>query len=327
MPPADRGDGGVPRERPPAERVAPRDAERVSDDGRTPSRRRRGDDCQGALVLIGGACSPHGAAFGTFLDLCRGRDGGRIVAFTTASGDPETSAHAWMHDFAIAGARNVEIPIVDRRSRAQDARIADLVREADGVFLGGGDQVHLVATLGGSRVERAMRDAYARGAVIGGTSAGAAALTETIMAGGERDERGELVDLYTGPGFGFLGFRAVIDTHFAERRRLHRLFVAIAANPDLMGLGIDEDTALVVRGHIGRVHGPGGVTFVDGRGVRFDTANEVGRPGAGLTLSYLRVGIVGAGYDFNLRERELEILLEEAEVEEPTPSVKGTEAR
>jgi len=278
-------------------------------------------------VLIGGACSPHGEAFGAFLDLCRGREGGRIVGFTTASGDPEASAHAWMHDFAVAGACNVEIPIVDRRSRAQDARIADLVREADGIFLGGGDQVHLVATLGGSRVERAMREAYGRGAVVAGTSAGAAALTETIMAGGERDERGELVDLYTGPGFGLLGFRAVIDTHFAERRRLHRLFVAIAANPDLMGLGIDEDTALVVRGHVGRVHGPGGVTFVDGRGVRFDTANELQRPGVGLTLSYLRVGIVGAGYDFNLRERELEILLEEAEVEEPTPTVKGTGAR
>ena len=236
-------------------------------DGAPVERRRRADERAGALVLIGGACSPHGAAFGAFLDLCRGREGGRIVGFTTASGDPETSAHAWMHDFAIAGARNVEIPIVDRRSRAQDERIAALVRDAHGVFLGGGDQVHLVATLGGSRVERAMREAYARGAVIGGTSAGAAALTETIMAGGERDEQGELVDLYIGPGFGLLGFRAVIDTHFTVRRRLQRLFVAIAGNPELLGLGIDEDTAFVVRGHVGTVHGAGGVTFVDGRGV------------------------------------------------------------
>jgi len=303
------------------------DARRSAGDGTAPSRRRRADECEGALVLIGGACSPHGPALGAFLDLCRGRDGGRIVGFTTASGDPEASAHAWLHDFAVAGARNVEIPIVDRRSRAQDARIADLVRAADGIFLGGGDQVHLVATLGGSRVGRAIREAYQRGAVVGGTSAGAAALTETIMAGGERDEHGEIVDLYTGPGFGLLGFRAVIDTHFAERRRLHRLFVAIANNPELMGLGIDEDTALVVRGHLARVHGPGGVTFVDGRGVRFDTANAAQRPGVGLTLSYLRVGIVGAGYDFNLRERELELLLEEAEEEEPTPTVKGAEVR
>jgi cyanophycinase len=293
-------------------------------DGRA---RRRADERAGALVLIGGACAACGDALGSFLELCDGRRGGRIVALTTASGDPEASAHAWMRDFHDAGARNVEIPIVDRRTRAQDARIADMIRDAQGIFLGGGDQVHLVATLGGSHVERAMREAYANGAVIGGTSAGAAALTETILAGGEHDAAGELVDMYIGPGFGLLGFRAVIDTHFAERRRLHRLFVAIANNPDLLGLGIDEDTALVVRGHVATVRGSGGVTFVDGRGVRFDNADEVKRAGAGLTLSYLRVGIVGAGYDFNLRERELQTLVEARETTESTPTVKGADAR
>ncbi|HEU4631265.1 MAG TPA: cyanophycinase [Gemmatimonadaceae bacterium] len=293
-------------------------------DGRA---RRRADEQAGALVLIGGACAPHGEAFGAFLDLCEGRRGGRIVALTTASGDPEASAHVWLHDFQEAGARNVEIPIVDRRARAQDARIADLVRGAQGIFLGGGDQVHLVATLGGSRLERALREAYADGAVIGGTSAGAAALTETILAGGEHDGAGELADMYIGPGFGLLGFRAVIDTHFAERRRLHRLFVAIANNPDLLGLGIDEDTALVVRGHLATVHGSGGVTFVDGRGVRFDNADEVKRCGAGLTLSYLRVGIVGAGYEFNLRERELQTLVDARETAETTPTVRGADVR
>jgi cyanophycinase len=285
--------------------------------------RRRADDRTGALVLIGGACSPTGDALGAFLDLCRGRQGGRIVVFTTASGDPEASAHAWMHDFKVAGATAVEIPIVDRRSRAQDACIVDMVRDAQGIFFGGGDQVHLVATLGGSRVERAIRDAYARGATVGGTSAGAAALTETILAGGERDEQGALVDMYTGPGFGLLGFRAVVDTHFAERRRLQRLFVAIANNPDLLGLGIDEDTALVVHGHLGTVHGPGGVTFVDGRDVQLDTANEPKRPGVGLTLSYLRVGIVGAGWEFDLRERELAILVQERAEGDVTPVVKA----
>jgi len=291
-----------------------------------PATRRRGDERAGALVLMGGAVQPRGAALGAFLDLCDGRDGGRVVAFTTASHNALRSAHAWTRDFAQAGVHNVEIPIVDRRDRAQDSRIADLVREARGIFLGGGDQVHLMATLGGSRVGAAIRDAYAAGAVVAGTSAGAAALTETILAGGETDGAGALVDMYLGPGFGLLGFRAVIDTHFAERRRLQRLFVAISGNPELMGLGIDEDTALVVRGHLGVVHGSGGVTFVDGRGVRFDNADEAKRTGAGLTLSYLRVGLVGPGYEFNLRERELEILVQARAQEQETPSVKGEEA-
>ncbi|HYR11910.1 MAG TPA: cyanophycinase, partial [Longimicrobium sp.] len=219
------------------------------------------------------------------------------------------SARQWVKDFAAAGAHQVDFPIVDSRERAQDPVVARMIQDADAVFLGGGDQVHLVATVGGSRVDRAVREAYAGGATICGTSAGAAALTETILAGGEPDEYGQMQDLHLGPGFGLLGFRAMIDTHFTQRRRLQRLFMVIAQNPETLGLGIDEDTALVVQGHLGEVVGKGSVTFVDGRGVRFDNADECmdGKP---LTLSYLRVGIVGAGYSLNLRERELEVLIQ-----------------
>ena len=290
----------------------------------TPSNRRAGDTT-GTLVLIGGACSPNGEALGAFVGRSDGRAGGRIVGFTTASGDPRGSALAWRSDLEAAGASNVEIPIVANRNAAQDRGIAQLVEEAQGIFLGGGDQVHLVATLSGSRVGSAIRDAYRRGAVVCGTSAGAAALTETILAGGEVDETGKHSDMHIGPGLGLLGFRAMIDTHFAQRRRLHRLFVAIAANPDLMGLGIDEDTAFVVQGHLGEVVGKGGVTFVDGRGVRFDNADQL-TSGARLTLSYLRVGMLGPGYQFNLRERELECLVEAKKGSEPVESVRGESA-
>jgi cyanophycinase len=271
--------------------------------------RRRTDRGPGTLVLIGGACEPQGEALGAFLRLSNALDGGKIVGITTASQDPANSAREWMKAFEQAGATHVEIPIVDRRDRAQDRRIARMVEEADGIFFGGGDQVHLVATLGGSRLDRAVREAYAAGVTVCGTSAGSAALTETILAGGEPDEYGKMQDVHLGPGFGLLGFRAMIDTHFTQRRRLQRLFMVIAQNAELLGLGIDEDTALVVQGHLGEVVGRGSVTFVDGRGVRFDNADQCmnGNP---LTLSYLRVGIVGAGYTLNLRERELEVLVQ-----------------
>ncbi len=288
--------------------------------------RRRGDRHSGALVLIGGACDPRGEALGSFLDRCGARSGGKVVGITTASADPAGSAREWMAAFAAAGAHNVEIPVIDRRDRAQDPRIAEMVRGADGIFLGGGDQVHLMATLGGSRVDRALREAYARGATVCGTSAGAAALTETILAGGEPDEYGQMQDVHLGPGFGLLGFRAMIDTHFTQRRRLQRLFMVIAQNPELMGLGIDEDTAVVIQGHLGEVKGRGSLTFVDGRGVRFDNADEC-MSGAPLTLSYLRVGIVGAGYTFNLRERELEVLIRARRENEETEVVRGEQAR
>jgi cyanophycinase len=275
----------------------------------TARRRTPVDSARGALALIGGACTPNGDALGAFLRLAGADDGAPIVGLTTASSNPAGAAALWRRDFTAAGARNVEIPIVATRDQANDASLAERVRGAAGVFLGGGDQVHLIATLSGTLVGEAIRESFRRGAVVCGTSAGAAALTETTMAGGEVDENGNEVEMYIGPGLGLLCFNTVIDTHFAQRRRLHRLFVAIAGYPQLLGLGIDEDTGLVVHGSVGEVVGKGGVTFVDGRDtVRFDNASTVTKGGE-LTLSHLRVGLVGTGQRFELEARELEVLI------------------
>ena len=268
------------------------------------------DGAQGALVVIGGACTPEGEALGAFIRLAGANRGAPIVGFTTASSNAARSAKAWRKDFAMAGVSNVEFPIVTARDQADDQGVANLVAGASGIFLGGGDQVHLTATLSGTKVGEAIRAAFVRGAVVCGTSAGAAALTETTMAGGEIDADGNEVEMYIGPGLGLLCFGSVIDTHFAQRRRLHRLFVTIAGYPQLLGLGIDEDTALVVHGHIGEVVGKGGVTFVDGRDtVRFDNASTV-KKGGELTLSHLRVGIVGTGQRFDLEARDLAALVD-----------------
>ncbi len=209
----------------------------------------------------------------------------------------------------LAGAPDFRIPIIKTREDAQKRDVAKMVSQASGIFLGGGDQVKLITTLSGTPVGDAIWDNYVSGGVVCGTSAGAAALTELTLAGNEVDEEGNLVEQYIGPGLGLLGYRTLIDTHFSQRRRLYRLFVAIAGYPDVMGLGIDEDTAMIVRGEVGKVVGKGGVTFVDGRTVKFDNAEEVTK-GRQLTLSALRVGIVGTGYTFNLRMRELEALLQ-----------------
>jgi cyanophycinase len=278
------------------------------------------EEARGTLVLIGGNASPSGYALRRFIELSDAASGNDIVGLTTASANPVGSAKLWKADFAAAGSKGIDIPIIRSRKDANDSGVATRIREARGVFLGGGDQVKLIATLTGTLVGEAIWDAFRRGAVICGTSAGSAALTETTLAGGEVDEEGNLIEMYIGPGLGLLGYGAMIDTHFAERRRLHRLFVAIGGNPKLMGLGLDEDTALVVRGHLGEVVGKGGVTFVDGRAVRFDNSDEVTK-GRQLTLSHLRVGIVGTGYVFDLRERELEILLTGAQEPETSGAV------
>lgn len=262
----------------------------------------------GTLVLIGGACTPAGDALGAFVKLASAKEGGPIVCITSASRDVRGSARHWKGDFVTAGAGDVEFPIIETREDACRRDIAKLVEDSRGIFLGGGDQVKLITTLSGTHVGDAIWDNYVSGGIVCGTSAGAAAITELTLAGNEIDEEGNLVEQYIGPGLGLLAFKTLIDTHFSQRRRLYRLFVAIAGYPEIMGLGIDEDTAMIVRGEVGTVVGRGGVTFVDGRTVKFDNAEEVTK-GRQLTLSSLRVGIVGTGYTFNLRERELEALL------------------
>jgi len=278
-------------------------------------------------VLIGGACTPDGEAMRSFIDLAR-EVGGPIVGITAASENPVKSARLWRADFRAAGVQNIDFPRVRRGSDKLDRELAARIDDAGALFLGGGNQVKLVAELSGTQAEASIKALAARGGVICGTSAGAAALTALTMAGGEIDEEGNLVEQYLGPGFGLLNFETIVDTHFSKRRRLQRLFVVIAGNPELMGLGIDEDTALIVRGHVGEVVGAGGVTFVDGRdSVRFDNADDLER-GRQLTLSHLRVGIVGTHYHLNLRDRELEVLVQgESSPHRRTPRFTGAQSR
>jgi cyanophycinase len=274
----------------------------VGSSARTSRRRLR--DAKGTLILIGGGTTATGEALAKFIELSGARSGATIVGLTTASSQPAMARDLWLADLAQGGATNVSIPLVETRDQACDPGIVEEVRNARGIFLGGGDQVKLVSCLSGTLLEDAIRDAYFDGAIVCGTSAGAAALTKTTLAGNEVDEEGKLVEQYIGPGLGLLGYHTLIDTHFTQRRRLYRLFVAIAEFPALMGLGIDEDTALVVKREIGTVVGKGGVTFVDGSSVRYNNSSEVTK-GPELTISALRVGIIGTGQQFNLKKRDV----------------------
>jgi len=277
----------------------------------------------GTLVLLGGNLTADGAALKAFIKTSGADQGARIVVLTLASAVPAEAEQYWRDVLAGRGVRNVVFPALDRTNSAIDASVAAEIDGADAVFMTGGDQVTLVTALSGTNACGALKQLYARGGVVAGTSAGAAALTELTMAGGEFDQDGNLVEQYLGPGLGLLGYQAIIDTHFSERRRLKRLFFVVAANTELFGLGIDENTALVVRGGIGEVVGAGGVTFVDGREtVRFDNAHEL-EAGRQLTLSHLRVGIIGTHYRLNMVERELhELTL----VREPPPREPGPRA-
>ncbi|MET0319550.1 MAG: cyanophycinase, partial [Duganella sp.] len=167
--------------------------------------------------------------------------------------------------FGDLGATNLTHVLISSRSDADDPELAQQIAHSGGIFMTGGDQKRLMAVIGGTRVEQAMRDAYTqRGACIAGTSAGASGMCTHMLAEGRAELAPEKGAVRLGAGLGFVS-RVVIDQHFSQRNRLSRLLTVIASNPHLLGVGIDEDTALIIAPDTLEVIGDGAVTIVDAR--------------------------------------------------------------
>ncbi len=222
---------------------------------------------QGSLVIVGGGEDRENSkdVLARFVELAGGRDK-KIVVITAASKIPE---EMWaIYDQAFGDLGVARRSPLHARSRA-DANDPDLVRElddADGIFMTGGDQRRLLGMIGGTALDTAIHRALKqRGACVGGTSAGASAMSGHMLADGKVDLNPEKGAVSLGAGLGLVQ-RVVIDQHFSERHRLARLLAVVAQNPYLQGIGIDENTALVVRRGVGMdVIGDGSVTIVDGR--------------------------------------------------------------
>jgi cyanophycinase len=225
----------------------------------------------GHLVIIGGGedRSQDMRVLRRFVELTHAAQP-KIAVLTAASREQELVAEVYRHAFGVLGA----VPTVfamHQRTDAADPLVIEHILQADGVFMTGGDQRKLLAIIGGTRTSAAMHRIYReRGACIGGTSAGASAMSEHMLAEGwihPHPSKG-MVDLAAGLGF---VPRAIVDQHFSERYRLGRLLAVVAQNPYLLGVGIDEDTALVIERGLGlEVVGDGAVTLVDGREMQSD---------------------------------------------------------
>ncbi|GAB3453139.1 cyanophycinase [Massilia terrae] len=220
----------------------------------------------GHLVIIGGGedLENDKAILARFVELSGGANA-RIVVITAASGIADEKWSDYDRVFGELGARQRVHLNVQCREDANDEQHIRAISEADGIFMTGGDQKRLLALVGGTALDAEMHTALkVRGVCIGGTSAGASAMSGHMLAHGRAD-RPEKGAVSLGAGLGFL-HKVVIDQHFSERQRLARLLSVIAANPYLQGIGIDEDTALVVERGVGiEVLGEGAVTIVDGR--------------------------------------------------------------
>ena len=258
----------------------------------------------GHLVIIGGhEDRQHGMEILTrFVELSGGPNA-RIVVITAAS---QVADEMWqIYDGAFAELGVTQRSHLELTSR-QDANDEDTIRkvaEATGIFMTGGDQKRLLALIGGTALDAEMHAALKlRGATIGGTSAGASAMSGHMLAQGRTDLLPEKGSVSLGAGLGFL-HRVVVDQHFSERQRLSRLLSIVAANPYLQGIGIDEDTALVIERGVGiEVLGEGAVTVVDGRNMITNLAEIKDR--ATPELIDVRLHLLPAGSRYSLLDAD-----------------------
>lgn len=168
----------------------------------------------------------------------------------------------------------VHLAVENREEAVADDKV-HVLDNADVIFFTGGDQLKITSKLGGTRIHDRIREIYTSGGTIAGTSAGASVLSETMLVSGPGNETNRLgQDLFMAPGLGFAK-DMIIDQHFAEPGRIGRLLGAVARNPRLLGVGIDEDTAIVMDGKEQfQVIGSGGVYILDGHGVNFTNLSE-----------------------------------------------------
>jgi cyanophycinase len=272
-----------------------------------------------AVLILGPACAPKPAAaprprghlfiigggerdaplMKRYIQLAEAHNTGRIVIFTMASSVPDEVGPELLDEFEGNGAKDVVYYNLKREEamRPGSDRILD---GAGGVWFSGGDQALLTAALLNTPIHTRMLTLYAEGAVIGGTSAGAAVQSEFMITGNEKRTGGaegtwEVIladDVEHAEGFGFVR-DAVIDQHFVTRRRHNRLIAVVLQHPTLVGVGIEESTAVLVRPD-GKyeVLGEGQVIVYDARHARTFRSGDGHLGGHGLAMQVLLAGDV-----------------------------------
>ncbi|MGW6275968.1 cyanophycinase [Kribbella sp. NPDC055071] len=218
----------------------------------------------GALFAIGGAEDKlkKRTVLQEFVEAAGGAKA-RIVVVPTASALGPDVIDVYRALFAALGAASVVGVRPENREDADDPAFLDPLNDATGIFMTGGNQLKLAGVVTGTAFGKAVTAAHARGAAVGGTSAGASILAEHMIAFGRSGAtpRQRMSQLAGGLG---LVQGAIVDQHFAQRNRYGRLLSLVAQSPGLLGIGIDEDTAAVFRGTHLEVVGRGAVTIFDG---------------------------------------------------------------
>jgi cyanophycinase len=256
------------------------------------------------LFIIGGAEDRVGKAslLRQFVKLAGGRRA-RLVLVPTASSFQDEVTASYTEVFTRLGAPSVDVVNPATRAEAHDPALVALVDSATGVFMSGGSQLRLSQMLPGTPLGDALHRAHERGTVIGGTSAGASIMSDFMISMGEEGVTPRQRGSQMSAGLGLVR-GVVVDQHFDQRSRYGRLMSVIAPSPHLLGIGIDEDTAIVVTDRREfTVRGAGAVFVVDCTTAVTDAADA--RAGAPMLVSGATVHTLPAGATFDLTTRRL----------------------
>jgi cyanophycinase len=260
------------------------------------------DKRRGFIVPIGGAEDKEGAAniLRKFIEVSGG-DRARIVVIPTAS-NLEDTGRRYEKLFRKLGAFEAKSLPFASRDDAGKGEWLDYIEQANGIFITGGNQLRLTTILGGTAVAKAIRRANARGVTVGGTSAGAAILSEHMIAYGAEGHTPRAGAVTLVPGFGLTN-RIMIDQHFRQRDRLGRLLTALAYNPFAVGVGLDEDTAAFID-HTKKltVVGAGALTIVDASELSHSSIADT-KEGKPVCMTNVRLHVLIDGGTFDLETR------------------------
>jgi cyanophycinase len=229
----------------------------------------------------------------------------RIEIVSTASGIPEESYKYYSDALKNLGFMNIGLLNIKSREEASDQAMIERLNSADGILFTGGDQLRLTTILGGTKFLAMLLERYKNSpVVIAGTSAGAMAMSNTMIYEGSSHEAMRKGEVKFSSGFGLLD-NVIIDTHFVKRGRFGRLFQAVTSNPSALGIGLGEDTSLLIQeGEIKEVIGSGLIVVVDGSTIKHTNMAAI-QEGEMISVENISIHVIVPGDRYLLSERRI----------------------
>ncbi|HEY9810120.1 MAG TPA: cyanophycinase [Halomicronema sp.] len=258
---------------------------------------------KGQLVIIGGAEDKEGDC--KILREFVRRAGGvkaHIAIMTAATSLPREVGDTYTRVFERLGAESVQVVGTERREDSSDSRWLEIIEQATGIFFTGGDQARITDLIKDTELDAAIHRRFNEGAVVGGTSAGAAMMPDVMIIEGDSETNPRVNTVAMGPGMGFLP-GIVVDQHFAQRGRLGRLVSALVQQPAVLGIGIDENTAVIVAENRFEVVGEGAVTVIDETESTHNNVDGVLKDEP-IAVCGVKLHILPNGYGFDLKLRK-----------------------